>query len=91
VRKALGADAMSVVALVVRQGVAWMAGGVAAGALGARLLSRSIESLLFEVKATDALTFLAVALLLATVALIASVVPAIRASRVDPMLALRSE
>jgi putative ABC transport system permease protein len=91
VRKALGASARSLVALVVRQGLGWMAGGGGAGALGARLLSRSIESLLFQVAATDTLTFIAVALLLAAVALVASAVPAIRAARVDPMLALRSE
>ena len=56
-----------------------------------RLLARSLESLLFQVKATDAATFLAVALLLAGVAIVASVLPAIRALRVEPMSALRSE
>src|SRR5262249_37988279 len=91
VRKALGANARTLVALIVRQSLAWVAGGVVAGALGARLLSRSIQTLLFQVTATDTATFIAVASLMAVVALVASAVPAIRAARVDPMLALRSE
>ena len=91
VRRALGASARGVVTLVVREGAGWICLGLAAGALGARGLSRSLESLLFEVRPTDAATFILVALLLTIVALVAAVIPAISAVRVDPLLALRSE
>jgi len=64
---------------------------VLSGATGARLLSRWLESLLFEVKSTDAPTLIVVAALLAAIALVASALPAIRAVGVDPMGALRSE
>jgi hypothetical protein len=91
VRLALGADAREVVGLVLREGAAWIGLGLAAGALGARGLSRSLESLLFAVRPTDPFTFAAMAALLAIVAFAAAAIPAIRATRVDPMLALRSE
>jgi putative ABC transport system permease protein len=91
VRLALGADARRIVALVLGEAVVWTAAGLAAGALGARVLTRFIESLLFRVAPTDALTFVAVALLLGMIALVATALPALRAVRVDPMLALRSE
>jgi putative ABC transport system permease protein len=91
VRLALGANAREVVGLVLREGAAWIALGLAAGALGARGLSGSLESLLFAVRPTDPVTFAAVAALLAIVALTAAAIPAIRATGVDPMLALRSE
>ncbi len=91
VRRALGADARAIVMLVLREGLAWTAGGVLAGATGARLLSRWLESLLFQVKSTDAPTLIVVAALLAAIALVASALPAIRAVGVDPMGALRSE
>ena len=61
------------------------------GAAGARLLTRFIASLLFNITATDAATFVAVGVLLAAIALIATALPALRAVRVDPMLALRAE
>jgi putative ABC transport system permease protein len=91
VRFALGAAPARIVALAVRQEMAWIAGGVAVGALGARLLSRPLESLRFQVEATGDVTFIAGAAAARGVALIASAMPAIRASRADPMLALRSE
>jgi putative ABC transport system permease protein len=91
VRRALGADAGGIVALVLREGAVWTAAGIAAGIVGALVLSRYLSTLLFNVGARDPLTFAAVALLLAIVALVATAVPAIRAVGVDPMLALRSE
>ena len=69
----------------------WTLLGLACGLTGAAILTRYLESLLFRIEPHDALTFAAVAAFLATVTLGASVVPAVRAARVDPMLALRSE
>jgi len=91
VRRALGADARGIVALVLREGAVWTAAGITAGIAGALGLSRYLSTLLFNVGTRDPLTFAAVALLLAVVALAATALPAIRAVRVDPMLALRSE
>jgi predicted permease len=91
VRLALGADARRVVGLVLRDGLTWTIAGLAAGALAARALMRYLESLLFGVTATDATTFVLVGILLAAIALLASALPAMRAVRVDPTLALRSE
>jgi len=91
VRLALGADGRRIVALIVREGLAWTAGGVAVGMAGALALSRYLTTMLFNVAPHDPLTFAAVAVLLCGVAVVASTLPAIRAVRVDPMLALRSE
>jgi putative ABC transport system permease protein len=91
VRRALGADAGGIVALVLREGAVWTAAGIAAGVAGAFVLTRYLSTLLFNVGTRDPLTFAAVALLLAIVALVATALPAIRAVGVDPMLALRSE
>jgi ABC-type antimicrobial peptide transport system permease subunit len=90
-RIALGADRARIVSLVVREGLVWTVAGVTVGAVAARVLTRYLQSLLFHVAAGDALTFIAVAVLLGLVAVAATAVPAIRAVRVDPMLALRSE
>jgi putative ABC transport system permease protein len=65
--------------------------GLAIGAAGALLLGRVLSSLVFEVKPTDPITFVAVTALLAVIALLASLIPAYRATRVDPMVALRYE
>jgi putative ABC transport system permease protein len=65
--------------------------GVGIGLLGALAIMRLMNSLLFGVKATDPLTFIAIALLLSAVALVASYVPAQRAARVDPIISLRCE
>lgn len=91
VRLALGADAPKIVALVLRDGAWWTIAGLAAGTIGARLVMRYIQSLLFGVTPNDPTTIVSVAALLSLVALVATIVPAIRAVRVDPMLALRSE
>jgi predicted permease len=89
VRLALGAQPGSIVGLVVRQGMALAAMGIVGGLIGALALTRVMASLLFGVSATDAVTFGGVAVLLAAVAFAASVIPAFRAARVDPMVALR--
>jgi ABC-type antimicrobial peptide transport system permease subunit len=76
---------------VLREGWLWTTGGLAAGIAGALLFSQYLRTLLFAVGERDPLTFVGVAALLGTVTLLATVVPAINALRVDPMLALRSE
>jgi putative ABC transport system permease protein len=91
VRIALGAQTQDVLRLVVGQGVGLALIGVALGLFGAFLLTRGIKSLLFGVSPTDPLTFLAISILLLLTALLASLVPARRATRVDPLVALRSE
>jgi putative ABC transport system permease protein len=91
IRVALGANPGAVLRMVVGRAL-WLAlGGVAVGLLGALALSRLLGSLLFGVSATDPLTFAGVAALLTSVALLATYLPARRATRVDPMVALRSE
>jgi putative ABC transport system permease protein len=91
IRMALGAQPRSVLGLVVGQGVKLALAGVGIGLAGAWGLTRLISTLLFEVTATDPVTFAAVALVLAGVALLACYLPARRAARIDPMLALRNE
>ena len=91
VRMALGAEARTVRRMVVAQGGQVALIGVALGVLAALGVMRFIESLLFGVEALDALTFAAVSAAMVAVALLASYVPALRASRVDPALSLRAE
>ena len=88
---ALGARRENILALVVRQGMQLTLIGIFAGLIGAAALTRVIASLLFGVSATDVATFMAVPALLAVVAFAATVIPAWRASSVDPMVALREE
>ncbi|HEV2278033.1 MAG TPA: ABC transporter permease [Acidobacteriaceae bacterium] len=88
---ALGAGRDTILALVVKQGMLLALIGIVAGVGGAFVLTRVVASLLFSVSATDVVTFLAVPALLAGVAFAATVVPAWRASSVDPMVALREE
>ena len=91
IRIALGASQRNILALVVRQGMALALAGVAIGLAGAFALTRLMQSLLFNVKTTDALTFAAIPLLLTLIALLTSYIPARRAARIDPMISLRSE
>src|SRR5262245_7022252 len=90
VRIALGADRASVLRLVLGESMVLAAIGIAFGLAGALASARLIQSLLFSVTSTDALTFAATSTLLAVTALVASYVPARRAMGVDPMIALRT-
>lgn len=90
-RVALGAGRADVLALVIRQGLTLTLVGIAAGAMIAVGLGRFLSSLLYEVKPADPATFLGVAVLLITVALLACYIPVRRALRIDPMTALRYE
>ncbi len=91
VRVALGAQRADILGLILGQGFRLVFVGVIAGVAGAFALTRFLGSMLFNVKPNDPLTFTAVALLLAAVAVVASYVPARRAMRVDPIVALRYE
>jgi len=90
-RMALGASPASVLRLILRQGLVFAGLGVALGLAGALAATRLLTSMLFEVKPGDPLTYVGAAVLLGAVALAASYIPARRASRVDPNVALRHE
>ena len=91
IRMALGAGSMDVVRMVLGQSLGLTLAGILVGLLGSLALTNFLSSLLFNIKATDATTFLLVALILGVVALVASFVPAYRATMVDPVDALRQE
>jgi putative ABC transport system permease protein len=91
VRLSLGASRPDVMLLVVRQGMMLALGGSVAGIVGALMLSRLMTKLLYGVRPTDPITFAGVATVLGLVALLACFIPAQRAMRVDPMVALRYE
>ena len=91
IRMALGARPLMVLSMVLRDGMALVAVGLAVGVIAALALGRLVSSLLYDVTATDATTYAIIAAALAAVALVAIVIPARRATRVDPMQALRSE
>jgi predicted permease len=91
IRMAVGASPSRVVSMLLKESASLAFAGIAIGICGALALNRTIEGLLFQVSATDPATYLTVAALLAATALIAGAVPAWRASRIDPVKALRVE
>ena len=91
VRLALGAEEGQVLRMVLGEGGRLVLGALLLGGVASVLLSRSLSGLLFEIEPTDPLTFVAVGMVLAAVALLATFVPARRATRVDPIDALRAE
>jgi putative ABC transport system permease protein len=91
IRMALGADRGHVLRMVIRQAVLLAGVGIIAGGAGAFLLTRLMKGLLFNVGPGDPLTFAAVSAVLAGVAILASYLPGRRATRVDPVIALRAE
>jgi putative ABC transport system permease protein len=88
---ALGAERGDILKLISRQGLVLVSGGVLAGVLAAFGLTRAMSKLLVGVSPSDPVTYLAVVLLLAAVSLVVCWIPAHRATRVDPMVALRYE
>jgi putative ABC transport system permease protein len=90
-RIALGADEQQVLGLILREALFLALGGLGLGLIGATLLGRAMQSTLYGVATVDLGAFTAVALILLASALIASYIPARRASKVDPMVALRYE
>ena len=91
IRMALGAQRRDIEQLIVRPGLVLAAGGVAAGIVCAAFLARLMNAVLFAVTATDAVTYAAVSVLLIVVAMAACYVPARRATKHDPLIALRTE
>jgi putative ABC transport system permease protein len=91
IRMALGAQRRGVLRLIVGEGARLAGLGVTIGIAASFAVTRVVSSLLFEVSATDPLTFAGVSILLMVVALVASTLPARRAMRVDPMVAVRAE
>jgi putative ABC transport system permease protein len=91
VRMALGAQTRDVLGLIIKQGMAMTLIGVSIGLIGSFALTRFLSVLLYGVKPTDPVTFVGVTLILSTVALLACFIPAMRATRVDPMVSLRHD
>ena len=91
IRLALGARLSDVLRMVVVEGMKPTLVGVGIGIVAALALGRLVASLIFQVKPADPITFVGVAILLTGIALLACVIPAYRASRVDPVIALRNE
>jgi putative ABC transport system permease protein len=91
VRQALGATPRNILFLVLKKGMGLTLAGIAIGMLASLALTRLMKSLLFGVNASDPLTFVTVPVVLALVALVACLLPALRATRIDPLVALRYE
>jgi len=89
IRRALGAQQSDILRLVIRQGLVLTLTGIAIGLVAASALTRVMKTLLFHVSATDPATFAGIGALFLLVALAASYIPARRATRIDPMAALR--
>jgi putative ABC transport system permease protein len=90
-RMALGAQRRDVMKLVLRQGMKLTLMGVAVGLFASAAVTRLMTQLLFDVSASDPMTFVAIALILVVVAVVACLLPALRATKIDPMVALRYE
>jgi len=90
-RMALGARTRDITRMVLGEGIALALIGIGAGVVGALLLTRLLKSFLFGITPTDPVTFTSISVLLVALALLASYLPARRAARVDPMVALRHE
>jgi putative ABC transport system permease protein len=90
-RIALGANRSDVFVLILRQALKWMFAGLVIGLLGAATLSRLLTSQLYQVSPTNPAIYAVLALLLLSVAIIATCIPALRATKVDPILSLRYE
>jgi putative ABC transport system permease protein len=90
-RMALGAQRSDILRIVLGEDALIVVAGVGAGLFGSVMLTRFLQTMLFEIKPTDPVTFVALTILLAGVALMASFIPARRASRMDPLVALRHE
>jgi predicted lysophospholipase L1 biosynthesis ABC-type transport system permease subunit len=91
VRMALGAERSRILMMVLRQGLELTAAGVVLGLLGAAALTRVMASLLFDISTTDIATFVTVPVVLIATAMLATYIPAVRATRVNPVVALREE
>jgi putative ABC transport system permease protein len=91
VRIALGATPGGILKMVLGQGLLTVAIGLIVGLAGSLLLTRTMRSMLFEISPNDPITIVGIALLLLLIAMLASYIPARRATRVDPMIALRYE
>ena len=91
IRLAVGADRTQVLALILKQGMTLAGSGIIVGVIAAFLLTQLMQSLLYEVRPSDPWTFVTVSLALVGVALLASALPAFRATRVSPLIALRTE
>jgi ABC-type antimicrobial peptide transport system permease subunit len=88
---ALGAEARTILAAVVRRTARLVLLGVAIGGLLALLVNLSLRDMLFKVSPADPMTYLAVAAVMLSVGIVAGLVPAVRAAKIDPMAALRTE
>ena len=91
IRLAVGADRMQVLMLVLKQGLTLAGGGIVIGVVAALLLTRLMQSVLYQVRPSDPWTFVTVSFALVAIALLASALPAFRATRVSPVIALRTE
>jgi putative ABC transport system permease protein len=91
IRLAVGADRTQVLMLVLKQGLTLAGGGIAIGLVAALLLTRLMQSVLYQVRPSDPWTFVTVSFALVAIALLASALPAFRATRVSPLVALRTE
>ena len=91
IRMAIGASSRAILTLLLGRGLLMVAAGLTAGLLGAMALTRALRTLLFGVSTSDPLVFAGVTVMLAAVAMVAAWIPARRATRLEPVVALREE